>query len=288
VIFLQVAHHALGLACLANMSQHPFKKCNPLRCKMINKKLAIIGLMASAALVAGCKEDAKKQDDGAKLQTLEQKASYIIGQNMGKQFKQSDFNVDTDSFVLAINDIKGGTAARISDEDAQKIMQELTDGLKKKSEEKAKQLSETNKAAGDKFLAENKTKEGVQTTASGLQYKIITAGNGVKPKATDTVKVHYAGKLLDGTEFDSSIKRGEPVEFPVNGVIPGWVEALQLMPQGSKWEIYIPSDLAYGAAGQGPTIPPASTLIFTVELLEVKAAAPEAAPTAPAAKPAKK
>ena len=254
---------------------------------MINKKLAIIGLMASAALVVSCKEDAKKQDDSTKLQTLEQKASYIIGQNMGKQFKQSEFNVDTDSFVLAINDIKGGTAARISDEDAQKIMQELTDGLKKKTEEKAKQLSETNKAAGAKFLAENKTKEGVQTTASGLQYKIITAGNGVKPKATDTVKVHYAGKLLDGTEFDSSIKRGEPVEFPVNGVIPGWVEALQLMPQGSKWEVYIPSDLAYGDAGQGPTIPPASALIFTVELLEVKAAAAEPAPAAPA-KPAKK
>jgi FKBP-type peptidyl-prolyl cis-trans isomerase FkpA len=255
---------------------------------MINKKLAIIGLMASAALVAGCKEDAKKQDDSTKLQTLEQKASYIIGQNMGKQFKQSDFNVDTDSFVLAINDIKGGTATRISDEDAQKIMQELTDGLKKKQEEKAKELSKTNKEAGTKFLAENKTKEGVQTTASGLQYKIITEGNGVKPKATDTVKVHYAGKLLDGTEFDSSIKRGEPVEFPVNGVIPGWVEALQLMPTGSKWEVYIPSELAYGDAGQGPTIPPASTLIFTVELLEVKAAAPEPAPAAPASKPAKK
>jgi FKBP-type peptidyl-prolyl cis-trans isomerase FkpA/FKBP-type peptidyl-prolyl cis-trans isomerase FklB len=254
---------------------------------MINKKLAIIGLMASAALVVGCKEGAKKQDDSAKLQTMEQKASYIIGQNMGKQFKQSDFNVDTDSFVLAINDIKAGTAARISEEDAQKIMQELTDGLKKKQEEKAKELSKTNKTAGEKFLTENKTKEGVQTTASGLQYKIITTGTGVKPKATDTVKVHYAGKLLDGTEFDSSISRGEPVEFPVNGVIPGWVEALQLMPQGSKWEVYIPSDLAYGDAGQGPSIPPASTLIFTIELLEVKAAAAEPA-AAPASKPAKK
>ncbi|RYY01294.1 MAG: FKBP-type peptidyl-prolyl cis-trans isomerase [Gammaproteobacteria bacterium] len=254
---------------------------------MINKKLAMIGLMASAALVVGCKEDAKKQDDGAKLQTLEQKASYIIGQGMGKQFKQSDFNLETDSFVLAINDLKAGTPARISEEESQKIMQELTEGLKKKQEEKAKQLSETNKTAGEKFLAENKTKEGVQTTASGLQYKVITAGNGVKPKATDTVKVHYEGKLLDGTVFDSSIKRGEPVEFPVNGVIPGWVEALQLMPQGSKWEVYIPSDLAYGPTGQGPTIPPASTLIFTVELLEVKAPAAEPAPTAPA-KPAKK
>jgi FKBP-type peptidyl-prolyl cis-trans isomerase FkpA len=255
---------------------------------MINKKLVMIGLMASAALVVGCKEEAKKPDDSAKLQTLEQKASYIIGQGMGKQFKSSDFALETDAFVLAINDLKAGTPARISDEDGQKVMQELTEILKKKQEEKAKTLSETNKAAGEKFLTENKAKEGVQTTASGLQYKVITAGNGVKPKATDTVKVHYEGKLLDGTVFDSSIKRGEPVEFPVSGVIAGWVEALQLMPQGSKWEVYIPSDLAYGPTGQGATIPPASTLIFTVELLEVKAAAAEPAPAAPAAKPAKK
>jgi len=119
-------------------------------------------------------------------------------------------------------------------------------------------------------------------TASGLQYKVISAGNGVKPKATDTVKVHYTGKLVNGTVFDTSAGK-DPVEFPVNQVIPGWVEAMQLMPQGSKWELYIPSDLAYGPAGnQG--IPPASTLIFEVELLEVKAAAVEAAP----AKPAKK
>src|SRR3954469_1894439 len=141
-------------------------------------------------------------------------------------------------------------------------------------------MAESPLEKGEKFLAANKSKEGVKTTASGLQYKVVKEGTGRQPSATDTVKVHYEGKLLDGTVFDSSIKRGEPVEFPVNGVIPGWVEALQLMPQGSKWEVYIPSDLAYGPTGQGPTIPPASTLIFTVELLEVKAPAAEPAPTA--------
>jgi FKBP-type peptidyl-prolyl cis-trans isomerase FkpA len=183
-----------------------------------------------------------------------------------------------------------GAAPRIAPADAEKIMKEFQESMMKKKEEEAKKLSEGNKTAGEKFLAENKTKEGVQTTASGLQYKIITAGNGVKPKATDTVKVQYTGKLLDGKVFDSSVQRGggEPAQFQVSQVIPGWVEALQLMPQGSKWEIYIPSDLAYGPAGM-QTIPPASTLIFEVELLEVQAApAPAAAEEKPAAKPAKK
>lgn len=285
---------------------------------MINKKLAIIGLMASAALVAGCKDDAKKQ--APKLDTLEQKVSYLIGQNIGGSIKQNGIVLDQDAFILGLNEVKTpanpedqaklaelqkkapesltkeekaeldklkAAAPRISQEDAEKIMKEFQESMMKKKEEESKKLSEGNKAAGDKFLAENKTKEGVQTTASGLQYKIITAGNGVKPKATDTVKVHYTGKLLDGKVFDSSVQRGEPVEFPVNGVIPGWVEALQLMPQGSKWELYIPSDLAYKEAGQGP-IPPASTLIFEVELLEVKAAPAPAAEEKAAAKPAKK
>lgn len=285
---------------------------------MINKKLAIIGLMASAVLVAGCKEDAKKQ--APKLDTLEQKVSYLIGQNIGGSIKQNGIVLDQDAFILGLNEVKApaspetqaklaelqkkapetltaeekaeleklkGAAPRISPEDAEKIMKEFQENMMKKKEEEAKKLSEGNKAAGDKFLAENKTKEGVQTTASGLQYKIITAGNGVKPKATDTVKVHYTGKLLDGKVFDSSVQRGEPVEFPVSGVIPGWVEALQLMPQGSKWEVYIPSDLAYGPTGN-QAIPPASTLIFEVELLEVKAAPAPAAEEKAAAKPAKK
>jgi FKBP-type peptidyl-prolyl cis-trans isomerase FkpA/FKBP-type peptidyl-prolyl cis-trans isomerase FklB len=281
---------------------------------MINKKLVMIGLMASAVLVAGCGKDVKKQE-APKLDTLDQKISYLMGQQMGKGVQQMEITLDKDLLLLAIADVKAAADAqvkiaalekkdqatltkeetaeleklraavkpRISEEDAAKVSTEFQTAMQKKQEDKQKSLSETNGAEGIKFLADNKAKEGVQTTASGLQYKVITAGTGVKPKATDTVKVHYTGKLVNGTVFDSSVKRGEPVEFPVNGVIPGWIEALQLMPQGSKWELYIPSDLAYGPAGnQG--IPPASALIFEVELLEVKAAAAEAAP----AKPAKK
>lgn len=272
--------------------------------------------MASAALVAGCKEDTKKQ--APKLDTLEQKVSYLIGQNIGNGIKQNGIALDQDSFILGLNEAKApaspedqaklaelekkapesltkeekaeleklkGAAPRISQEDAEKIMKEFQENMMKKKEDEAKKLSDTNKAAGDKFLAENKSKPGVQTTASGLQYKVITEGTGVKPKAADSVKVHYTGKLLDGKVFDSSVQRGEPVEFPVGGVIAGWVEALQLMPQGSKWEVYIPAELAYGPTGN-QAIPPSSTLIFEVELLEVKSAA--AAEEKPAAKPAKK
>lgn len=173
-----------------------------------------------------------------------------------------------------MTDVRDGKESRISQEDMQKIMQEVQTKAMAKQEEEQKKQSEANVAAGQKYLEENKVKEGVTATASGLQYKVITEGKGAKPKATDTVTVNYTGKLIDGTEFDSSAKNGGPVSFPLDGVIAGWTEALQLMPQGSKWEIVIPSDLAYGAGGQGP-IPPSSTLIFEVELLEIKA--PEAA-----------
>ncbi len=258
---------------------------------MINKHLIIAGLVASAVLVTGCKEDAKKQDDSTKIATTEQKVSYLIGQNMAKSLQQNGVVLETESFLLAVNDVKSGTPTRISEEDGQKVMQEMQQKVMAKKEEENKKLSETNLAEGKKFLDENKTKPGVQVTASGLQYKVITEGTGVKPKTTDTVSVHYVGKLVNGTEFDSSRKHGDqPVTFEVGGVIPGWTEALQLMPQGSKWELYIPSELAYGPAGTGP-IPAAATLIFEVELLEVKAAsaAAKVAPAAPAtAKPAKK
>jgi FKBP-type peptidyl-prolyl cis-trans isomerase FklB len=137
----------------------------------------------------------------------------------------------------------------------------------------AKQKTEVmskNKKAGEEFLAKNKSNEGIVTTASGLQYKVLVAGTGAKPKATDTVDCHYEGRLIDGTVFDSSYRRGQSAQFPVNGVIPGWVEALQLMPVGSKWQLYIPSELAYGEYGAGETIEPNSTLIFDVELLGIK------------------
>ncbi len=255
---------------------------------MINKHLIIAGLVASAVLVTGCKgkEEPKKQDDSSKIVTTEQKVSYLIGQNMAKSLQQNGVVLETDSFLLAVSDVKSGTPTRISEEDGQKVMQEMQQKVMAKKEEENKKVSETNIAEGKKFLDENKAKPGVQVTATGLQYKVITEGTGVKPKATDTVSVHYVGKLVNGTEFDSSRKHGDqPVTFEVGGVIPGWTEALQLMPQGSKWELYIPSELAYGPAGTGP-IPAAATLIFEVELLEVKAAA-AAAKVAPA-KPAKK
>ena len=182
--------------------------------------------------------------------------------------------------------LRAAVAPRLSEEETKKSMEEMQAKVSAQKEEETKKLSETNAAEGKKFLDENKAKEGVQVTASGLQYKVITEGTGTKPKATDTVSVHYVGKLVNGTEFDSSRKHGDqPVTFPVNGVIPGWTEALQLMPQGSKWELYIPSDLAYGPGGSGP-IPAAATLIFEVELLDVKAAdaEPEEKPAAKAKK----
>jgi len=241
---------------------------------MFNKRLMILGLMAATTtLVVGCNEETKVVDDSAKITTLEQKANYIIGQNLGKNLQNGGLTIEPDSMALALTDLRDGKPSRISEEDMQKIMQEVQEKAMAKQEEEAKKTSEANIAAGKKFLEENKAKEGVVTTASGLQYKVITEGTGAKPKATDTVTVNYEGKLLDGTVFDSSAKHGQPATFPLDGVIPGWTEALQLMPQGSKWEIYIPSELAYGAGGQGP-IPAAATLIFEVELLEIKA--PEA------------
>jgi len=247
-----------------------------LRCIMFNKRLLIIGLMAaSTTFVVGCKEEAKPVDDSAKLATLDQKANYIIGHNLGKNLKNGGLSIEADAMAIALAEVRDGKPSRFSDEETQKIMQEVQQNAMAKQEEEQKKVGEANIAEGKKFLEENKTKEGVVTTASGLQDKVITEGKGAKPKATDTVSVNYVGKLLNGEEFDSSIKRGQPATFPLDGVIPGWTEALQLMPLGSKWEIYIPADLAYGAGGQGP-IPPSSTLIFEVELLEIKA--PEAAP----------
>ena len=150
----------------------------------------------------------------------------------------------------------------IMPDEANNILQDYFDKLQQAKGKEAK-------AEGEKFLAENKKKEGVVALPSGLQYKILTAGNGPKPKASDTVKCHYEGRLINGTVFDSSIRRNEPAEFPVSGVIAGWVEALQLMSEGAKWKLYIPSDLGYGARGAGEMIPPHSTLVFEVELLEV-------------------
>ncbi len=233
----------------------------------MNNKL-LSGLAISAALLVGCNQEAVSTDAPLALETLEQKASYAFGLNLGKQFKSDDIAIDIEALSQALRDVNAGTEPRLTQEQIQATMQAFQQKLQAKRADAAKVVSDANQKEGESFLAENGKKEGVVTTASGLQYKVLTAGTGPKPTPTDTVTVHYRGTLLDGTEFDSSYGRGEPVSFPVTGVIPGWVEALQLMTEGAKWELYIPSELAYGAGGTGGPIGPNATLIFEVELLK--------------------
>lgn len=200
------------------------------------------------------------------LDSIEAKASYAIGLQIGQQLKGSGLK------DLDINAIKQGLEDVLTEKQPILPLNELHDALRQIHERAmAEKKKEAEKAAqaGIDFLKENLTKEGVKSTESGLQYSILKEGDGKIPAATDTVRVHYTGKLIDGTVFDSSVERGQPAEFPVNGVIRGWVEALQLMPVGSKWRLYIPQELAYGSQGAGASIPPFSTLIFDVELLAI-------------------
>ena len=229
------------------------------------------------------------------LKTEKDKVSYMVGMDVGKGLSSIKDEIDMAIVIQAINASIKGDKTALTQEDALKVRQDFMTKLsaKRQAEEKAK--AETNKKAGEDFLAKNKSKAGVKTTASGLQYEVVKAGNGPKPKDTDTVEVHYTGTLLDGTKFDSSVDRGQPTSFPLKGVIPGWTEGLQLMPVGSKYKFYIPSSLAYGENGPGP-IGPNATLIFDVELLKIlppgEAAKPAAdakpAEAKPAAKPAEK
>jgi FKBP-type peptidyl-prolyl cis-trans isomerase len=207
-----------------------------------------------------------------KLETEADKVSYLIGRNIGGSIKADDLNLNVDILVASLREAIEGKESQISDADAQVIMTTFQETMQKKAEAKAAEASKENAAAGTKFLEENKKREGVIVTKSGLQYEVMKAAEGAKPKDTDTVSVHYHGTLLDGTVFDSSVDRGTPAEFPVNGVISGWTEALQLMPIGSKWKLFIPADLAYGDRG-APNSPigPGTMLTFEVELLEVKA-----------------
>jgi FKBP-type peptidyl-prolyl cis-trans isomerase FklB len=200
--------------------------------------------------------------------------SYALGMNiaasLGANLKRQNVDINNDVLVQAIKDGLSGGKTLMTEAEAQTTLRQFMTELQQKQEEKMKEAGEANKKEGDTFLATNKTKPGVVTLPDGLQYKIIKEGTGPKPTATDTVTVNYRGTLINGKEFDSSYKRGEPATFPVGGVIKGWTEALQLMPVGSKWELYIPSDLAYGARGAGADIGPNSTLIFEVELLSIK------------------
>jgi len=206
------------------------------------------------------------------LQTQKEKLSYAIGVDMGTSLKKNAIDVDTDLLFKGIKDALTGSKQLLTEQELRETIQTAQKELQVKQQEKMKTLGEKNKKEGEAFLAANKKKKGVKTLPSGLQYKVITEGKGKMPKATDTVTVNYKGTLIDGTEFDSSYKRNEPATFPVNGVIKGWTEALQLMKEGSKWELFIPADLAYGERGtMGGPIGPNAVLIFEVELLKIKA-----------------
>ncbi len=197
------------------------------------------------------------------------KLSYALGLNVGLSYQQSGITkLDIQDFADGVAAIFNGVAPRITMDEARQEVNRLAEEIQRKHKEQEAQMAELNKKSGDSFLRENGKRVEVKTTPTGLQYEIIQEGNGPKPTATDQVEVHYTGKLLDGTVFDSSVERGEPITFPVSGVIPGWVEALQMMSAGSKWRLFIPSELAYGAQGAGP-IGPNQTLIFDVELLKV-------------------
>ena len=205
------------------------------------------------------------------LDTEQKKLSYIIGMDIGKSLKDQGTEVDLDSLISAIRSTYNGEELAMTTEEAGQVRKEYIEKRQAEQKAQAAAAGQDNLAEGQKFLAENATKEGVQTTESGLQYKVETMGDGPKPAATDTVKVHYRGTLLDGTEFDSSYARNEPISFGLNRVIAGWTEGVQLMPVGSKFMFYIAPDLAYGEGGGGP-IPPNSTLIFEVELLDIETA----------------
>jgi FKBP-type peptidyl-prolyl cis-trans isomerase FklB len=226
------------------------------------------------------------------LKTQQEKASYAIGANIGRGMKKDGVQIDSRILNRGMSDAIAGKKLAMTDEEMQAALTVLQAEVRKRMEAEAAVAAAANKAAGDQFLAANKTKEGVVTLPSGLQYKILKAGSGPKPVATDEVVCNYRGTLVDGTEFDSSYKRGTPATFPVDKVIKGWTEALQLMPIGSKWELYVPSNLAYGERGAGQrgadVIAPNSTLIFEVELMSIKdkTEAKPAADAKPDAKPA--
>ena len=220
--------------------------------------IAVASILALAAFA---------EEKPPQLKELKDRASYAIGLNVGFNMKRQNVEVSQDAFVAGFKDaMTPGKQPALTEQQVRETMM----AFQKEMEQKQTQAAEKNAADGQKFLSDNKSKEGVKTTASGLQYKVLKEGNGAQPKSSDTVTVNYRGTLVDGTEFDSSYKRNQPATFPVSGVIKGWTEALQMMKVGSKYQLFIPPDLAYGPQAQRE-IPPNSVLIFEVELMDAKA-----------------
>jgi FKBP-type peptidyl-prolyl cis-trans isomerase len=240
----------------------------------------ILALALVAGLAAGCE---KKEGGGAEatdLTTDAQKFGYAIGVDIGKSLKPVKDEVDIPALVQGLEETIAGTEPRLDDTTREKVKADITRKLQQKQMDERLAKAKVAKEAGDKFLAENAKREGVKTTASGLQYEILSEGKGATPKASDKVTVHYKGTLIDGTEFDSSYSRGQPVTFPLANVIPGWTEGLQLVKVGGKAKLFIPANLGYGERGAGAKIGPNETLVFEVELINIE--------KAEAAKPAKK
>jgi FKBP-type peptidyl-prolyl cis-trans isomerase len=226
--------------------------------------MACFGLFS----VQACSQSSEK---GApmELKTQKDKASYSIGVSIGKNLKDQKVEIQTDILVKGLLDAYTGAKTQLTEKEMGDVLTQFQQEIMAKAQEEAAKKGGENKSKGEKFLEDNKNKPGVKTTPSGLQYTVISEGTGPKPTASSTVKVHYTGKLIDGTTFDSSVDRGEPIEFPLNGVIKGWTEGVQLMSKGSKYKFFIPSDLAYGDRGAGNAIGPNETLVFEVELLDI-------------------
>jgi len=229
----------------------------------MRKRLAMA--MCAAVALSGAAFAA----DVPELKGDKEKLSYSIGMDIGGNLKRQSVEVDPDLLAKGFKDSYGGAKTILTEEEARQAIMDFQKTLMAKQAETMQKVAEKNKADGEKFLAENAKKEGVKVLPSGLQYKEITPGAGKSPKTTETVTTNYKGTLIDGTEFDSSYKRGQPATFPVSGVIPGWTEALQLMKEGAKWQLFVPPALAYGERGAGREIGPNATLIFEVELISV-------------------
>lgn len=235
---------------------------------------AALGVVVGAAFAQDPSAPKARQGEGrapaGTAGDLAQKASYSYGFGLGRQLKAQGVNLDAQAIAKGLADAMSGAEPALSDKEMQECLQDFARQLQARQAGMASKVAAANKVEGEKFLTANKTRPGVVTLPSGLQYKVLKQGNGPKPKATDTVTVHYEGKLIDGTIFDSSLKRGQPASFPVNGVIAGWTEALQLMPVGSTWQLFIPSELAYGERPrQGGPIGPNAVLTFEVQLLKI-------------------
>lgn len=226
----------------------------------------LIGIIFASFSISSCQSEVKKSD----IKTSKDSVSYAIGINIGKGMKKDNIDINPAVMLQGIKDALAKDSSYIlSDADMQKTLMAFQQQMMKKQYDKMQADFEKNKKEGEAFLANNAKQTGVVVLPSGLQYKVIKSGNGPSPKETDKVKAHYRGTLINGTEFDNSYKRGEPVEFEVKGVIPGWTEALQKMKVGDKWMLYIPTQLAYGEQGGGQVIPPGAALVFEVELLSI-------------------